>query len=377
MIAAPTTVAPWLNAVPRRAVLAGGVALLAGGETVAQPPTFQLKRLAARSGRLYGAAVEPGVVDADPAFAALVRAQCGVLTPENALKWNLLRPAPDVFDFRQADRVVELARAQGATVYGHCLVWHETVPPWLAQALRAGDARIAQTLLTDHIRRVVGRYRGVVRGWDVVNEFVEGADLRPDKLRNSIWLQKLGPRYIDLALHAARAADPRAKLTLSDYGLEYDDEPWMVEKRATMLALLRGLRARETPIDALGVQGHLKGERPPAFGAGFRRFLREVAALGLEIYVTELDVDDQKMAGSVRERDAASALIYQRFMEAVLAEPAVRSVVTWGLSDRDTSRGQFFPRPDGQPVRPLPFDADLRPKPSALAMAETFAAARA
>ena len=290
------------------------------------------------------------------------------------MKWNALRPSPQAFDFRDSDRVIEIARAQKAAVHGHCLVWHEAMPVWLTQALASGaSANDARNLLSDHIHRVVGRYAGVVRSWDVVNEAVERNDRRPDRLRRSPWLGAIGPDYLALAFHAARAADPHARLALADYGLEYDDEPWMRENRATMLQLLRALKAGGVPIDALSIQGHLKGDRPPAFGELLARFLRDVAALGLEIYVTELDVDDQHTVGTIQDRDAATAVIYRRFLETVLAEPAVRSVVPWGLSDRYTSRAQFFPRPDGLPVRPLPFDRALAPKPAAYAIADAFA----
>jgi endo-1,4-beta-xylanase len=243
------------------------------------------------------------------------------------------------------------------------------MPDWLTAALDPGNA---EALLTEHIAAVVGRYAGTVVSWDVVNEPVERNDRRPDGLRKSPWLRALGPDYIEVAFRAAHAADPSARLALADYGLEYDDEPWMVEKRGTMLALLRGLLAREVPIHALALQGHLLGDRPPAFGKGLAAFLAEVASLGLDIYVTELDVDDQHTRGSVEARDRAVADIYGRFLETVLAQPAVKIVVTWGLSDRYTSKITMFPRPDGAPVRPLPFDVDLRPKPAALALARAF-----
>lgn len=355
----------------RRALLAGAGALLVGRPAQARP--LNLRHIAARGGRLYGAAIEPQTVEGDPAFRALVQAQCGLLTPENAMKWNAIAPASGVFDFAPADRVIAIAQAQGAAVHGHCLVWHEAMPPWLEAALRSNPSPDAvRSLMVDHIRRVAGRYRGRIRSWDVVNEVVERNDLRPDGLRRSPWLQALGPDYLALAFQTARAADPHARLALADYGLEYDDEPWMREKRATMLHLLRRLKAAGLPIDALSIQGHLLGDRPPAFGSGLRDFLRQVAALGLEIHVSELDVNDQKMAGSVAERDRTSALIYRRFLEAVLAEPAVRSVTSWGLSDRYTSKTTMFARTDGAPVRPLPFDRDLAPKPSAFAIAAAF-----
>ncbi len=341
------------------------------GPARAEP--LSLRGAAARAGRRYGAAIEPERVDGDGAFAALVRSQCGLLTPENAMKWNALEPAPGVYRYGPADRVLAIARAQAAAVHGHCLVWHEALPPGAEEALRSSLSRdAARGLLVDHIRRTAGRYAGRNHAWDVVNEAVERNDGRPDGLRRSPWMEAIGPGYVPLAFHAARAADPHARLALADYGLEYDDEGWMRDKRGTMLERLRAWKAQGVPIDALSIQGHLLGERPPAFGGGLSAFLRAVAALGLEVYVTELDVNDQKLAGSVAERDRACAAVYRRFLDAVLAEPAVRSVVTWGLSDRYTSKTTMFPRGDGMPVRPLPFDRQLRPKLAAYAVAGAF-----
>lgn len=349
----------------RRSVIAAPLALLGA----AGPEPLVLRAAAAGAGVLYGAAIEPQAFSGDPAFAALAAQQCGLLAAENALKWDALRPEPGRFDFAAADQVAAIARRLGVPMHGHALVWHEAVPAWVEDQLRRGDGR---ALLVEHIARVVGRYAGRIRSWDVVNEPVERNDGRPDGLRRSLWLQAVGDDYIELAIRTAHAADPSARLVLSDYGLEYDDIGWMVEKRGTMLDLLAELKRSGAPLHALGVQGHLLGDHPPAFGRGLARFLADVARLGLDIYVTELDVNDQHMPGDARERDRASAGIYGAFLRAMLAQGAVKQVVTWGLSDRYTSKSTLFPRPDGQAVRPLPFDSNLKAKPAALAMQDAF-----
>ncbi len=351
-----------------------GVAAVSATAMSAEAEPFAFRAMAARRGLLWGAAIEPQVVDADPPFAALVRRQCAVLTPENAMKWTALRPAADQFDFSGADRVVALARAQQARVHGHCLVWHEAMPDWLLGDL---NAKTGQALLSRHIHTVVGRYAGRVRSWDVVNEGVERNDHRPDGLRTSPWLKALGPDYIDLAFHLAHGADRSARLAFADYGLEYDNVSWMVEKRGTMLQVLSGLLKRGVPIHALAIQGHLDASRPMGFGDGLRQFLRQVADLGLEIYITELDVNDQMLAGDVAHRDAVVAANYAAFLEVVLREPAVRMVNTWGLSDRHTSRSTLFPRADGAQVRPLPFGEDLQPTAAAFAIVSALRGARA
>ena len=256
----------------RRSLIVGASALIAASSSpgiglAAEGGSFALREIAGRRGLLWGAAIEPEVVDQDAAFAALVRRQCAVLTPENAMKWNALRPTLDRFDFGAADRVVALARAQNAEVHGHCLAWHEALPDWIEGALTPQTGR---GILAGHIQTTVGRYAGQVRSWDVVNEGVERNDHRPDGLRISPWLRAIGPDYIDLAFHTAHAADPAARLAFADYGLEYDHIGWMVEKRGTMLTLLRALLARGVPVHALAIQGHLNAAEPLSFGDGLK-----------------------------------------------------------------------------------------------------------
>lgn len=353
----------------RRAVLGSSLVLTAAPAMAAER---SLRDLAAAKGVVFGAAIEPRAVADDPAFADLLGRHCGSFTAENAMKWNALRPARDSFTFAEADAVVAFARRQGAQAYGHAMVWHEATPDWLSGAL---TPRTGAALLTDHIKRVAGRYAGAVQAWDVVNEVVERNDRRSDGLRLSPWFQALGPNYIDMAFRAAHQAAPTARLALADYGLEYDDERWMVEKRGTMLDLLERLKASGVPIHALAIQGHLDGARRPAFGTGLRRFLGDVASLGLEIYVTELDVNDQKVVGPPARRDIVVADSYRAFLDVALEEPAVKRVTTWGLSDRHTSKSGMFPRADGAGVRPLPFDAGLRPKLAYQALVDAFVAA--
>lgn len=350
-------------ALTRRTLASGAVAALAA--PVAAARETSLKAAARRSGRLYGCAVEPHRLDEDTGFAALAARECAALIPENAMKWDTVRHAEGRFDFAAADRLLAQADAMGAVVHGHCLLWHEALPAWFPE-------RPDERLLRGHVGAVVGRYAGRVRSWDVVNEAVERNDRRPDGLRRSPWLETLGPAYLRMAFEAAHEADPAARLALADYGLEYDDVVWMTEKRGTMLALLGGLVKAGVPIHALSIQGHLRGEQAPSFGRPLADFLRRVADLGLEIYVTELDVRDDATAGDAARRDRNVADHYRRFLDTALAEPAVRMVCTWGLSDRYSATADFFPRPDGARGRPLPFDADLRPKPAAKAMRQAF-----
>ncbi len=232
--------------------------------------------------------------------------------------------------------------------------------------------------MLDRIHTLVGRYRGLVHSWDVVNEPIEPKDGRPDGLRKAVFLETLGPGYLDLAYHAAREADPGARLVVNEYDIELDT-PAHEARRATLLALLERMRRSGTPVDAVGVEAHLTSVGGPPFSAArLRRFLADIAGLGLEIQITELDVTDEQAPADPATRDRLTADAYRRFLDAALDEPAVKMIVTWGLTDRyswivrrETNQSRW--RRDGLPSRPLPFDADLRAKPAYDAIAQAIA----
>jgi endo-1,4-beta-xylanase len=235
------------------------------------------------------------------------------------------------------------------------LVWHNQLPAWLTQ-LPPAELRQA---LERHVRGLAGGLRGQIHTWDVVNEPL---DEQGHGLRRTLWLQALGPGYIAAALRWAHQADPSARLAINEYGLEGDD-PASARKRQAMLTLLRELRQQGVPLNVVGLQAHLlaPAEGDPSFRS-LPGFLAELRRLGLQVQITELDVSDRELPADPALRDARVAATYDAFLRVVLAEPAVTLVSTWGLSDRDSWLNQAFPRADGLPQRPLPYDADLRPK---------------
>jgi len=187
----------------------------------------------------------------------------------------------------------------------------------------------------------------------------------------------MGPGYLDLAYHTARETDPAARLVVNEYDVELD-APEQEARRTALLNLLERMQRSGTPVDAVGIQAHLSCAGGPSFSAPvLRRFLSEIAGLGLTIQITELDVTDQDAPADRTVRDRLVADTYSRFLDAALDEPAVKMVVTWGLSDRhswivrrETNESKW--RKDAMISRPLPFDADLKPKPAFEAMARTF-----
>jgi endo-1,4-beta-xylanase len=332
-----------------------------------------LKAHAAARGLLTGCAVNANLLRDDESFRTLLAEQYNMVVPENCLKWNILRPAAETYNFADADSLVAFAEAHRMKVRGHNFVWHEALPAWFAGTVNKDNA---QKFLVDHIRTVGGRYKGKIHSWDVVNEAIWIPDGRPDGLRSSSpWFQMLGPGYIDIAFRTARETDPTALLTYNDYSTEYDNDE-EGKKRAAVLALLRRMKADKVPLDALGIQSHIKAVSKDGFSKGVRELLDGAKALGLQVFVTELDVNDDAVAtADTAERDRIVADVYRSYLTAALEGTEVKAVLTWGASDKNTwlNHGTKFRKlhPD-RLQRPLPFDADYAPAPAFFAMRDSF-----
>ena len=212
---------------------------------------------------------------------ALVRAQFNTITPENVLKWASIHPELNRYDFGLADRYVEFGRRNGMFVVGHTLIWHNQTPAWVFQDEK-GHAVDRDTLLArmrDHILTVVGRYKGKIRGWDVVNEALDDNG----SLRKSPWLQIIGKDYLLKAYQFAHEADPEAQLYYNDYSLE------IPSKRAGAIALIKNLESQGVHIAAVGLQGHYRLNWPAATEVDDA--ITAFSKLGLKVMITELDVD--------------------------------------------------------------------------------------
>ncbi|MBV9758994.1 MAG: endo-1,4-beta-xylanase [Acidobacteriaceae bacterium] len=332
---------------------------------------LRLRDVAAQHGLLVGSAVSNAQLQR-PQFSSLLARQASIVVCENDMKWAHVHPEQDRYEFSGGDALLAFATAHGQKLRGHNLCWHEHNPDWLA---RAATRQNAADLLRQHIAAVAGHFRGQIHSWDVVNEAIDTRSGREDGLRESIWLDLIGPDYLDLAFREAARADPNALLTYNDYDLE-QDTPEHERKRQAVLGLLRSLRDRQTPIHALGIQSHLKAEAAPSQWDGLHPFLDRVEDLGLQVFVTELDVDDRALAPDIAERDRRIGELYRDYLANVLRHRPVKAILTWGLTDRDTWLNHSKPRADGLPQRPLPFDTDLHPKPAFAAMRETMSTRR-
>lgn len=331
---------------------------------------------AAAAGRFHvGSALQARHLDEDPAYAALVARHCDIITPEWEMKWGAIEKTRGLRDHRRVERLMAFAAEHGLKLRGTCAIWHRNLPKWAKAALAGPDA---EPVLLGHLDDLFRHYRGRIAEWDVVNEVIEPRDGLKDGLRRSVYSERFGEAYIDMAFHRARAIDPEAKLFLNEYDL-YGDMPHHEARRRAVLGLLGRLKARNVPIDGLGMQSHLIA-KPGIFSPEILElFLDEVADLGLEISITELDVSDRYLPADIGRRDREVAEMASRFLNVVLRNKAVTGVVMWGLSDRYSwiETSDWRRRQDGRPNRPLPLDDALKPKPLHMALLEAFAKASA
>jgi len=306
----------------------------------------------------YGACVNLGPLQKEPEYRIALETYCQQLTPEYGLFWDYLRPTRDQFNFDFPDKVLAFAEANEMTMRGHTLVWYAAMPNWTKEISSAAEA---ERELTTHIERVVSRYRGKIKTWHVVNEPIDEAKGSLGRLRPSIWLQHLGPKYIDIAFGLAHQVDPSAELLLNEYDIECVGEAFLARRQA-LLTLVRDLLARGVPLHGVGLQGHIPG-RYQIDDDGLSNFVAEIKALGLSIHVTELDVIDKDLPAPTTVRDAIVAARAYDFLNSVCAAVRPSVIATWGITDRYTWMPMWNKRKDGRLNRPLPLDEYYRPKP--------------
>lgn len=369
----------------RREGLAALTAALATGAATGASGPPGLDAVARRRGVRFGSALSsrPQGASADnPRYAALLRADCGVLVAENEMKWQHLRPAPDRFNFAAFDRIADYAAREHMALRGHNLLWQRRkwMPRWLeAHDFGARPATEAARILRQHIETVTRRYGTRITSYDVVNEAVTP---ETGALEETALSQALGgtEATLDLAFRTARAAAPHAELVYNDY---MSWEPGNAAHRAGVLRLLEGFRRRGTPVDLLGLQSHIvtagsdTAASARAYEGEWRRFLDAVTAMGYRLLITEFDVRDNGLPAEDAARDRGVADYARRYLDVTLSYPGLRDVLAWGLCDRFSWIGPFEPRPDKAPRRPCPYDVDYRPKPLHEAIARALAEAPA
>ena len=342
-----------------------------------------LREAAQVSGLLIGTAVRPAQLS-EAAYASTLAREFNMLEPEDALKWEVVHPERESYDFSQADQAVDFAIRHGIKVRGHTLVWHHQNPKWLIE----GGFTSAQLteILENHIKTVVGHYRGKIFAWDVVNEAFD--ELHPGTLRSTIWsdqpgIESRGNRaaseeaqasgtsarsepearsqtqpysYIERCFRWAHEADPQALLFYNEAEAETINP-----KSDAIYAMVRDFRQRGVPIDGVGFQMHIANLRADAasISANINRF----TALGVQVHITELDVALPVDAnGNPRPEDLQrQADIYREIARACLSHPGCTAIQTWGFTDKYSWIGSHSKRTQGAA---LLFDPNYHAKPA-------------
>jgi len=344
---------------------------------VAQGQTAPTLKAAYQGIFRIGAALNPAQFEErDPRGNPIIATQFNSISPENVLKWGSVHPQADGYNFGPADRYVAFGEKYKMFIVGHCLVWHSQTPRWVFENDQ-GQPLTREALLgrmRDHIRTVVGRYKGRIGGWDVVNEALnEDGTMRP-----SPWYRIIGEDYLLKAFQFAHEADPQAELYYNDYSLENE------AKRQGAVELVRKLKAGGAAISGVGLQGHNKMDWPTARQEA--ETIEAFSALGVRVHVTELDVDvlprttrqntadiAATAAGSAASNPYANGLPeevqqalarrYAELFEVFVQHRSVIGRVTfWGVTDGDSWLNNFPTR--GRTNYPLLFDRAGKPKPA-------------
>ncbi|RIH86744.1 Endo-1,4-beta-xylanase Z [Meiothermus luteus] len=306
-----------------------------------------LRALAEKRNFQIGAAVEPSLLLQEPEYARILAQEFNLVVAENVMKWGALQTSRGQYNFALADLLMDFAQKNRMAVRGHTLVWHQQLPRWMYGSFSPAEM---EAILREHIQTVVGRYRGRIAYWDVVNEAVgDDAKLRPTPF-------EVLPDYLEKAFRLAREADPQAKLFYNDYGAE-----GLGPKSDAIYALLKGLKERGVPLDGVGFQVHVDlGFSPGA--VRMAENLERFARLGLEIHITEMDVR-LSGPGSRAERLEKQAQVYREVMRVCLGQPRCKAFTLWGFTDAHSWRSAS---------EPLIFDADYKPKPAYLALQQAL-----
>lgn len=374
--------------IARRSVLLGAAGATAAGLVGGLPGTAEagedkraagrppLWKQAERAGIVFGSSIATWQLD--PGYRKLHGRECGLLWPEDDLLWYQLKPTPDSpLDFSHGDKIFQFARNHHQLRIGNFLVWDEGFGEgWTDKDLWDLSKKKAEKLLYGTARKMVEHYKGSLKAWIVANEVTD-----PEGDKNGIrtqvpWYNTIGPSYMGRCFEIAREHDPKALRVLNEFGFEtqnqYGDSA--EARRRAFLKAIDHLLARNVPIQAVGIQGHLLADQFHArfHENAYRKFLQEFQDRGLKILITEMDVLDDGLVKAPKIRDQKVADVYRHYLDVTLDESAVKVVNCFGLTDRYTWLDEDYPRSDGAHRRPLAFDSDLKAKPAYFAISHSF-----
>lgn len=330
-----------------------------------EAPPATLRQAADKAGVLVGTAVRPSLFS-EAAYSATLGREYNMVEPEDAMKWSVLRPNADTFDFRQGDQVVAFAQAHRMKIRGHCLVWDHNNPEWIAEGSFTPDQM--SELLHLHIARLMQHYAGQVFAWDVVNEALD----ENGRFKDSPWYNRPGiglagknSAYVEQAFRWAHEADPKALLFYNEAEAE-----GMNRKSDAVYAMVKDFRIRGVPIDGVGLQMHIP--RLDFDASQISTNIHRLTALGLQVHITELDVSlPVDSNGSFARADIArQADIYRSIVQSCVQNPGCAAIQTWGFTDKYSWIGSHSHHTQGGA---LPFDRLYQPKPAYHAMIDELA----
>lgn len=327
-------------------------------------PGATLREAAASSGISLGTATDVWPPLHDLGFEALLAEHFDAVAPTE-LYWSTTRGEDEDYFFVPADLMINYATVHRQRVSGYFLVWDFELPAWLEAKARSGGAAELGAALDQHVTTLVGRYRGRMDAWVVVNEAVWGPEETGGEVgfAESVWLEALGPGYIERAFRAARAADPGAVLLYNETGAEA-----LGPKSDFVYEVMSDFVARGVPIDGVGLQMHIDAAVPPDFG-DIEANMARLGALGLEVHITELDVSVANLAIGEAAKQQRQAAIYADVVASCRAVPACRDVTVFGFGDA-------YAWDELGDASPLLFDEQYRPKPAFAAFREALRSAR-
>lgn len=304
----------------------------------------------------------------------IIRQHFNAIVAENCMKSMHIQPIEGIFFFDEADHFVQFGEENNMHITGHTLIWHSQAPEWFFTNEKGEDVsrEVMIERMKSHIQTVVGRYKGRVHGWDVVNEAI----LDDGSWRNTKFKEIVGDDYIKLAFQFAHEADPEAELYYNDYGMSQEG------RRNSVVELVKQLQADSIRIDGIGMQGHMGMDYPDI--NEFEKSIEAFAALGVKVMITEMDITllpfpaeetaevsltaeyQEKMnpyaAGLPAEVEAAFNKRYSDFFSLFLKHSDKISRVTiWGVTDNDTWRNDW--PIEGRTDYPLLFGRDYQAKP--------------
>ena len=316
--------------------------------------------IAQKSGIIFGASIGSEALT-DPDYGRLYANETKIITTDLAMKFDQMRPSADAFDFAAADAIMDFAKKNRLMVRGHTLAWNENLPGWLKRLNATETTRV----FDEHIEKVATRYAGRLQSWDVVNEPFWPGHGKPFGFRDGPWLQAMGPAYIKRAFTRVAAIDKTARLVLNEAHCDLQND-WGAGIRPKLLALVDAMLDQGLPLHAVGLQSHLQPQ-VDYNDDSFQAFVADLATRKIDIYITEMDVNDQSFPADTARRDLLVAERYQEFLKRVLTIPSVKMLVTWQLSERYSGyRNDVLsknPKATRLP-RPLLFDENFARKPA-------------